>query len=210
MNAPYLNAIEARFLEHSGSGLMLSAKDLSLVEAWERAGIPVEIVLEGIDRAFENPPSRVRSLAYVRPAVDQMARLWRENQIGRPSDHPQETSQTLAQSWDRLIHAIEQAQRKCTTPDLAQLFQLALNGVQTLRDQPYDPQEGLETLNRDLYLWSLHHIDAGVIQTLRQKVKATLASCPTQDPSVSHALLWKQIRRYASLPELILTVGDGW
>lgn len=48
----YFREIAARFLARRGAPLFLSAKDLDLVSSWEKAGIPLAVVLEGIDRAF--------------------------------------------------------------------------------------------------------------------------------------------------------------
>ena len=49
----YWQQIEQYFVEKRGSALMLSPKDWPLVSSWEELEIPLEVVYEGIDKAFE-------------------------------------------------------------------------------------------------------------------------------------------------------------
>ena len=49
----YFTEIEERFQQRRGSLLMLSTLDWALIETWREAGIPLEAVLHGIDRAFD-------------------------------------------------------------------------------------------------------------------------------------------------------------
>jgi hypothetical protein len=50
----YFTEIEERFQQRRGSLLILSTLDWSLIETWREAGIPLEAVLRGIDKAFDN------------------------------------------------------------------------------------------------------------------------------------------------------------
>ncbi len=86
MNAEYFARVERAFLEGAGRGLMLSARDLRIVERWARAGIPVDVVEAGVQQAFSgNNPARVRGLAYTVPAVEQAVRAWRQRSLGGSS-----------------------------------------------------------------------------------------------------------------------------
>ena len=49
----YFTEIEERFQQRRGSLLMLSTLDWALIETWHEAGLPLEIVLRGIDDAFD-------------------------------------------------------------------------------------------------------------------------------------------------------------
>lgn len=67
----YFTEAEDHFRQARNSGMfLLSPLDWALLEAWKDAGIPLEAVLRGIDRAFEKFRSRkrryttVNSLAY--------------------------------------------------------------------------------------------------------------------------------------------------
>src|SRR5436190_1286643 len=59
----YFTEIEEHFQRARGTGLfLLSPLDWALVEAWKDSGIPLEAVLRGIDKAFEELEQRLTSL----------------------------------------------------------------------------------------------------------------------------------------------------
>ena len=49
----YFTEIEERFQQRRGSLLMLSTLDWALIETWREAGVPLDVVLRGIDNAFD-------------------------------------------------------------------------------------------------------------------------------------------------------------
>ncbi len=73
----YFTEIEEYFWRKRGAHLLVSPLDWAIVETWQRAGIPLQAVLKGIDRAFESyQRSRrgaggrpLKSLAYCVEAV---------------------------------------------------------------------------------------------------------------------------------------------
>jgi len=56
----YYQAIARDFLKRRGAPFFLSPRDLAVVAAWEADRIPLEVVLEGIGRAFEGRRDRSR------------------------------------------------------------------------------------------------------------------------------------------------------
>ncbi len=72
----YFTEIEEYFWRKRGAHLLVSPLDWAIVETWQRAGIPLDAVLRGIDNAFESyQRSRrgagrpLKSLAYCVDAV---------------------------------------------------------------------------------------------------------------------------------------------
>jgi hypothetical protein len=72
----YFTEIEEYFWKKRGAHLLVSPLDWAIMETWQRAGVPLEAVLKGIDRAFESyQRSRrgagkpLKSLAYCTDAV---------------------------------------------------------------------------------------------------------------------------------------------
>ena len=72
----YFTEVEERFQQARGTALfLLSPLDWALIEDWKNAGVPLEAVMRGIDRAFEKwraGRSKIRSinsLAYCAQAV---------------------------------------------------------------------------------------------------------------------------------------------
>lgn len=84
----YFTEIEEHFQRARGSGMFLfSPLDWAVIETWKEAGVPLEAVLKGIDRAFEKWRAKktktrmVNSLAYCAQEVLSAA---------REMEHPEE------------------------------------------------------------------------------------------------------------------------
>jgi DNA repair exonuclease SbcCD ATPase subunit len=72
----YFTEIEEYFWKKRGAHLLVSPLDWAIMETWQKAGVPLEAALKGIDRAFESyQRSRrgagkvLKSLAYCSGAV---------------------------------------------------------------------------------------------------------------------------------------------
>ena len=73
----YFTEIEEYFWRKRGAHLLVSPLDWAIVETWQKAGIPLQAVLKGIDRAFESwqrsrraaGGRQLKSLAYCVDAV---------------------------------------------------------------------------------------------------------------------------------------------
>ncbi len=73
----YFTEIEDYFWRKRGAHLLVSPLDWAIVETWQKAGIPLEAVLKGIDHAFESyarsrraaAGRQMKSLAYCVDAV---------------------------------------------------------------------------------------------------------------------------------------------
>jgi len=85
----YFQAIARKFLSHRGAPFFLSSKDLVLLDTWEKMGIPLAAVLEGIEKAFENlrqRPARkakILSLSFCNLHVLRAFEQHRERRVGR-------------------------------------------------------------------------------------------------------------------------------
>jgi len=89
----YFTEIEEHFQRRRGSLLLLSTLDWALIETWREAGIPLEVVLRGMDDAFDKyearrasqPNKRIRQvngLAWCAQAVMEAADQQKEAAIG--------------------------------------------------------------------------------------------------------------------------------
>jgi hypothetical protein len=72
----YFTEIEEYFWKKRGSHLLVSPLDWAIMETWQKAGVPLEAVLKGIDRAFDSygrsrrgSGKPLKSLAYCSDAV---------------------------------------------------------------------------------------------------------------------------------------------
>jgi hypothetical protein len=85
----YFTEIEEHFQRRRGTLLLLSTLDWALIETWREAGVPLEAVLRGIDRAFDRHDAkpgartrRVNGLAWCAQAVMEAAQEMQEAAVG--------------------------------------------------------------------------------------------------------------------------------
>src|SRR5213079_365124 len=90
----YFTEIEEYFWRKRGAHLLVSPLDWVIVETWQKAGIPIDAVLRGIDSAFESyQRSRrgagrpLKSLAYCVDAVLEDAQQKAEAAAGTGPAH---------------------------------------------------------------------------------------------------------------------------
>lgn len=86
----YFTEIEEYFWKKRGAHLLVSPLDWAIMEAWQKAGVPLEAVLKGIDRAFESygrsrrgSGKPLKSLAYCTDAVLEAAEEQLEAEAGK-------------------------------------------------------------------------------------------------------------------------------
>jgi transcription termination factor NusB len=91
----YFTEIEEYFWKKRGAHLLVSPLDWAIMETWHAAGIPLECVLKGIDRASESyARSRrgggkpMKTLAYCADAVLESAEEMREAAAGKAPSTP--------------------------------------------------------------------------------------------------------------------------
>ena len=81
----YFTEIENFYQSKRESFTLISSLDWVLIENWKEQGIPLEVVLKGIDRAFSKAKRRINSLAYCVRAVDEVLHEEKETRIERPN-----------------------------------------------------------------------------------------------------------------------------
>jgi len=86
----YFTEIEEYFWKKRGAHLLVSPLDWAIMEAWQKAGVPLEAVLKGIDRACESygrsrrgAGKPMKSLAYCTDAVLEAAEEQLEAAAGK-------------------------------------------------------------------------------------------------------------------------------
>jgi hypothetical protein len=141
----YFTEIEEHFWRKRGAHLLVSPLDWAIVETWQKAGIPLEAVLKGIDRAFESwgrskraaGGRQLKSLAYCVDAVLDAAAEAQEAAVGtgpeiargRPEAEPfsrDELRKYLERNAARLRTAAERLRQHDATPgDAASAGRLA-------------------------------------------------------------------------------------
>jgi hypothetical protein len=135
----YYTEIEEYFWRKRGAHLLVSPLDWAIVETWQKAGIPVEAVLKGIDRAFESyARSRraqagrpLKSLVYCVDAVWEAAEEAKEASAGKGpvrnhgGNGDQFSQETIAAYFQSRIEQLRRAaaQARGSQPELADRFE---------------------------------------------------------------------------------------
>jgi hypothetical protein len=88
----YFTEIERFYQSRRESFTLLSTLDWVLIENWKEQGLPLEIVLKGIDRAFSRAKRRINSLAYCVKAVEEVCEEQKALSIETPElpDFPED------------------------------------------------------------------------------------------------------------------------
>ncbi len=164
----YFTEIEEYFWKKRGAHLLVSPLDWAIMATWQKAGIPLEAALAGIDRAFESyQRSRrgglgkpLKSLAYCTDAVLEAAEERKEAAAGSgggktPRAAKKETfsREEVKDYFARNIAKVKGAAERhsIAQPELSvRLIEIArsLEGSVTLLDSPGTPD--LEDLERRL------------------------------------------------------------
>src|SRR5262245_53242845 len=98
MNSNYFNyftEIEDAFVRRRGKHLFLSPMDWALMETWKQQGIPLHIVLRGVEKSFDSyeakPRKRsVKTLLYCQEEVEAQFAEWIESHLGATNNSESE------------------------------------------------------------------------------------------------------------------------
>jgi len=87
----YFTEIEDAFVRRRGKHLLLSPLDWALIETWQQIGVPLHVVLRGVERSFDSWEARprkrsVKSLLYCQEEVEAQYAEWQEARVGRAGD----------------------------------------------------------------------------------------------------------------------------
>jgi len=86
----YYSEVEDTFIRRRGKHLLVSPLDWALIESWKQMGIPLHVVLRGIEKAFDSYEARprnrsVKTLFYCQEEVEAQFAEWLESQRGAPT-----------------------------------------------------------------------------------------------------------------------------
>jgi hypothetical protein len=182
---PYYVAIEEAFNRRRGAPLLLAPRDWALIGEWKRLGVPIPVVLQGIDTVFDaydrRPPSarRINSLSYCRQEVLGLHELYLGLQgveAGRPGPAPEGGAtapppEAVTRYLKRLRKRLREAATWCSEHGLDELvgpIAEASGEVKTIQRglsrSQFDPQ-ALEA--------GLGHLDAALLDQARQALSET-------------------------------------
>ena len=194
----YFTEIEEHFWQKRGAHLLVSPLDWAIVETWQKAGIPLQAVLKGIDRAFESyARSRrgvsgrpLKSLAYCVDAVLEAAEETQEAAAGAGPETTQAAASSepfsreeLAKFFNTASASLRAAGEKTGAQELKQRFLETAKAVADLKSILDSPAKlDLEDVERRLTVHEerltaalVSSVDANIILSARREMDAALA-----------------------------------
>ncbi len=223
----YFTEIENYFWKKRGAHLLVSPLDWAIMETWQKAGVPLEAVLKGIDHAFESyQRSRrgagkpLKSLAYCTDAVLEAAQEQKEASAGSaPTNGHSPAKEPFSRDELRAYLAKNANQIKNAAKGLEagivsfawQLMKIAdsLSGVATLLDAPGAPD--LEDLERRLTILDdklqallTSHASEETMLKIRREMDGQLAAYRRKMKAEQIALVEKQYLQKRLLEEFRL------
>ncbi|MEJ7616970.1 MAG: hypothetical protein WKF30_08430 [Pyrinomonadaceae bacterium] len=211
----YFTEIEDTFVRRRGKHLLLSPADWALIESWKTKGVPLHIVLRGIEQAFDSydaKPRRrsVKSLFYCQEEVEAQFAEWTDSRLGASSAEanaqpaephtasaalpfPRETIAAHFVSVRQALEAARAGRAQIAADDLYQALGRAAIRVEELRldfeQTPRPDMQGVEnslTHLEELLDRSLH-TSLSAAEVAQSKATAELQLKPYKDRMASEA-----------------------
>jgi hypothetical protein len=222
----YFTEIEEYFWKKRGAHLLVSPLDWAIMETWQKAGVPLEAVLKGIDRAFESyARSRrgagkpLKNLAYCTDAVLDAAEEIQEAAAGAAPKTARATAEPFSRDELRAYFARNAAQiakvaekNQGAHPDLAARLREIIQSLESslvLLDAPgtldlEDIERRLTVLDEKLQATLTNHASDEVMLKIRRVVDGQLAAYRRKMKAEQLALIERQYMQKRLLDEFAL------
>ena len=223
----YFTEIENYFWKKRGANLLVSPLDWAIMDTWQKAGVPLEAVLKGIDQAFESyQRSRrgagkpLKSLAYCTDAVLDAAQEQLEAAAGsapkngKAAKEPfsrEELRNYFAKNATR-IESVAEAWKTTGAESGVRLVEIAksLGGMVTLLDMPgaldlEDLERRLTILDDKLHGLLMSGASEEMMLKIRREMDGQLAVYRRKMKAEQIALVEKQYVQKRLLEEFGLT-----
>ena len=226
----YFTEIEDAFVRRRGKHLFLSPLDWALMETWKQQGIPLHIVLRGVERSFDSYESKprkrsVKTLLYCQEEVEAQYEEWLESRVGAGSEHTEgaESEKTpfsaaaIGEHLQRCHRELVRLSQSRKEDDFTEALARAAALLQEIHDdfsanavldtrRLEDSLTGLERMLNDAMLVV---IPAAELDTLKSGIKDQLKPYRSQMETAVYNqtfdnLLLKRLREQFAVPRLSL------
>lgn len=145
----YYQSIARYYFKLRGAPFFLSSAELGIIQKWEKMKIPHAVVLEGIQRAFENylrrpgKKTKIQTLAYCEPQVLRAFDQHKERSVGSER-------KKIERSEKRNLARTEIKKFLETLPDQVDYLKEAYSRAQRLLSQSPVDEEKLERIEGEV------------------------------------------------------------
>jgi hypothetical protein len=225
----YFTEIEDAFVRRRGKHLFLSPLDWALMETWKQQGIPLHIVLRGVERSFDSYESRprkrsVKTLLYCQEEVEAQYEEWRESRVGVSeqtdgggSEKTPFSADAVSEHLQRCHSELVRLSQSRKEDDLTEALARAAALLQEIRDDVVENavldtrrlEDSLTGLERMLNDAMLVVIPAAELDALKSGIKDQLKPYRSQMETAVYNqtfdnLLLKRLREQFAVPRLSL------
>ncbi|OGD19012.1 MAG: hypothetical protein A2W03_13395 [Candidatus Aminicenantes bacterium RBG_16_63_16] len=200
----YFQGIAAAFFRLRGAPFVLSSGEMVTIAGWEQAGIPLDVVLEGVRRAHENSrrarpaPGRLSSLSYCDREVRRAFQEYRDRRVGG-TRAPVARSAKAGRAREAVERFLEAGAGE--TGYLREVYEQAL----TLLSRKAIREEGLETLEADAERLILEQAGGAERVEAEKQVRADFAGrSAAQYEDILAVELVRRAREKHGIPHLSL------
>jgi hypothetical protein len=203
----YFTEIETFYQSKRDSFTLLSTLDWVLIENWKEQGVPLEVVLKGIDRAFSRSRRKVNSLAYCLRAVAEVLEEEKETRIEKPQ-LPEVSTADLERYLERL--ARDTAAVAGVYPEFASRIAAISDSIRTINRSNFrDAEQELSALEERLIAILKIAAEERTLVDVQRSVTADLAPfrssmTPEQLAALEQQLWRRKIMERHNTPRLSL------
>ena len=227
----YFTEIEDAFVRRRGKHLFLSPMDWALMETWNQQGIPLHIVLRGVEKSFDSFESRprkrtVKSLLYCQEEVEAQYAEWVEARVGASTtDNSQVDADKTPFSFAAVSDHLKRnrdvlaalAKSRNSDDDFTEALKRAVALLGDIEDdfaggatlETRKLEDSLTGLERMLNDAMLAVVDVRALEELKKEVKDQLKPYRSQMETAVYKqtfdnLLMKRLREQFAVPRLSL------
>ena len=219
----YFTEIEEYFWKKRGAHLLVSPLDWAIMETWQKAGVPLEAALKGIDRAFEayqrsrrGAGKPLKSLAYCTDAVLDAVEERLEAAAGAHSPNGKKAAEPFAREelqkyMERNAKLLGNAAERCAKmqPEVAAVLRHvaeSLTKSRTLLDGPgnldlEDLERRMTILDDKVHATLLSSASEELMLKIRREVDSQLSAYRRKMKAAQLALVEKQYLQKRLLDE---------
>ena len=191
----YFTEIEQFFQSKREVFTLLSTLDWIIVESWKEQGVPLEVVLKGIDRAFSRPNAKRKygSLAYCVKAVEDVLEEQKETRVERP-ELPQISAEETRKYLEDLAEKIQAVGE--AFPEFESKFAALAASVRTVDTRNFrDAEQTLTALEDRLISILRIAADESVLVEVQRDVQSELGPFRATMTTEQLAMLEQQLSR---------------
>lgn len=151
----YFTEIEETFVRRRGKHLLLSPIDWAMIEGWQERGVPLHVVIRGIETVFDahdkKPTNRsIKGLLYCREEIEAQYADWLAMQAGNGGDGIAADAKFNKEDVAAQIDTVIQHLRESENDGLREDFERACVRLEELRNNLSDDFEIVDGSLRDI------------------------------------------------------------